>query len=407
MLLRPKTAVLVTALALRVAPLAAQPDVTYPGLSAAESAAVKSSMAAAREISRRAEAVNGLPFRRDAHAKATGCVRALFSVNADIPERYRHSIFAEPAREYQAWVRFSNGDMLVQPDKKADARGMAIKVMGVEGEKIAAELPGPATQDFIMTNTKAFFNRNIFDYAEDMQYLAKFERTRWFVSLFPPRLHPKQLYRAVQTVSSKIDNPLQPQYYSMLPYRLGGTTLKFSSRPCAGMQFRKAPDKQNADYLTGELQHSLDNGGACFDFMVQPQVGGSYMPLDDATVVWSEADSPFVPIARVTIPPQTLGSSDQREFCENLSMNPWHAVGEWSPLGSLGHARRAVYQAVAVYRHEQNDVPLSQPTNWCIPIGRTDCPPDEGLTLSHPRWPLPRQFDPLYRPLERPPAPEQ
>ncbi|MEO1080307.1 MAG: catalase [Pseudomonadota bacterium] len=369
------------------------------GLTLPEASAVASSMSSARQVSQRAEAINGSPFRRDAHAKATGCVRALFEVNGDIPEAYRHGVFATPARSFHAWARFSNGDMLVQPDGKPDARGMAIKLMGVEGERIAPELPGRGTQDFIATNTKAFFNRNIFDYAEDISYLAKLERTRWFVSLFPPRLHPKQLYRAVQTVSSKIDNPLEPQYYSMLPYRLGSTILKFSMRACPGMSFRAAPDKAASDYLSVELEHSLSTQGACFDFLVQPQVFGSYMPLDDATVVWSEEASPFEPIARITIPPQSIGGSVQREFCEDLSMNPWNGVGEWEPLGSLGIARRAVYHAVSAYRHEKNSVPFMEPTSWCLPGEPGPCDEEELLLTSHPRWPLPRTFDPLYRPL--------
>ncbi|MEM8493266.1 MAG: catalase family protein [Pseudomonadota bacterium] len=378
-------------------------DLEQFGLSTQEAEAVASAMRSAREISRRAEEINGKPYRRDAHAKATGCVRGLFEVNGDIPERFRHSVFASPAQSYEAWVRFSNGDMLVQPDRKPDARGMAIKLMNVSGERIAPELPDGGTQDFIATNTKAFFNRNIFDYADDMTYLAKFERTRWFVSFFPPRLHPKQFYRAIQTVSSKIDNPLQAQYYSMLPYRLGNSTVKFSMRACPGMQFRDATDKQNADYLSTELEHSLQTEGACFDFMVQPQVSGSYMPIDDATVVWSEEDSPFEPIARLTLPPQTLGSDEQREFCENISMNPWHAVGEWEPLGSLGIARRAVYQAVSRYRHAQNKTVASEPSSWCMKTslegGQTVCADKDGVTTSHPKWPLPREFDSLYRPL--------
>ncbi len=384
--------------------LAGAAEVDEYGLTPEQRAAVESAIQSAREISRRAEGVNGLPYRRDAHAKATGCARALFSVNGDIPAQFQHSLFARPAAQYQAWVRFSNGDFLVQADSKPDARGIAIKVMNVPGTPVAPELGAHGSQDFIMTNTQAFFNRNVFDYAEDMTYLAKFERTRWFISLFPPRLHPKQFYRAIQTVSSTIENPLQAQYYSMLPYQLGDTVLKYSVRPCPGMQFRKAVDREDSDYLTVEMQHSLEQGGACFDFMVQPQVPGSYMPIDDATAIWSESDSPFQPIARLTLPPQKIGGSEQRAFCENLSMNPWHGVDDWRPLGSLSNARRLVYNAVSKYRHEKNQVPRVEPTSWCLPAGNNDCQRDEGLLESHPTWPLPRVFDPLYRPLEPTPT---
>jgi catalase len=369
-------------------------------LSEPEMQAIERSITAARQISRVAETKNGLPYRRDAHAKATGCVRATFSINPGIPERFRHSIFKQPGNEYKAWIRFSNGDMLVQPDSKGDARGMAIKVMNVQGPPIAPELKGPVTQDFIMTNTPAFFNRNIFDYADDIQYLAKFERTRWFISLFPPRLHPKQFYRAIQTVSSTIDTPLQPQYYSMLPYRLGGSAVKFSTRPCEGMRFNDEVDKNNPDFLHRQLADKLSQDAACFDFMVQEKVPGADMPIDDATAIWSEKASPFIPIARVHIPPQSIDDEPLQQFCENLSMNPWHGVGEWQPLGSLSKARRVVYYAVSQYRHEKNGVAVNQPDNWCVPGEAQPCTPDQGLLLTKSKWPLPRCFDDLYTPLD-------
>lgn len=76
------------------------------GMSQPEFDAVQSSIISAREISRRAEEYNGIPYRRDAHAKATGCVRATFTVNPDIPERFQQSLFSKVGHEYPSWIRF-------------------------------------------------------------------------------------------------------------------------------------------------------------------------------------------------------------------------------------------------------------------------------------------------------------
>ena len=285
----------------------------------------------------------------------------------------------------------------MSPDSKPDARGMAIKLMGVEGDKIAPELKGAKTQDFIMTNTPAFFNRNIFDYADDMKYLAKLERTKWFISLFPPRLHPKEFYRAIQTVSKKIDTPLAPQYFSMLPYRLGDTELKFSAKPCAGMSFPHDVDKSDNDYLTKVMQHQLEGEGACFDFMLQEKVAGADMPVDDATVIWKESRSAFVPVARIDIPPQNFTGIEQQAFCENLSMNPWHGVGDWEPIGSLNRARRLVYNAVSKYRHSKNEATRYEPTSWCL-TDTNECDSSSFFNVTKPTWPLPRCFDSYYQP---------
>nr|WP_305121253.1 catalase family protein [Microbulbifer elongatus] len=378
-------------------------------LSEAEQTAIASAIQSARKISAAAHSLNspryGNHYRRDAHAKATGCLRAEFEINGDIPPRFQHSIFSEPGRSYRAWIRFSNGDMQVQPDSQGDARGMAVKVMKTGGTPIAAELPQGATanQDFIMTNTPAFFHRDIFDYAENMQHLAQLDRRGWFFSLWPPRLRIKEMWRAYQTVSSTIDTPLAEQYYSMLPYRLGDTPIKFSTRPCAGSDFSRARanSQRGENYLTRQMSETLTSASACFDFMVQPRLSGAIgqeMPLDDGTVIWKESRSPFIPIARIHIPPQEFTGRAQRNFCENLSMNPWRGVGEWEPLGSLNRARRLVYHAVSDFRHRKNAATYQEPDNWCIPGAKVPCSDTQGLKLRKPRWPLPRCFDGHFRP---------
>jgi len=337
-----------------------------------EKEAIAKAMQYGQEISRLAEKKNGLPYRRDAHAKATGCVRATFTVNSDIPTQFLHSVFQNPGDKFQAWIRFSNGDMTVQADKKPDARGMAIRVLNVPGEKIAPELPESAVQDFIMTNMPVFFHRNVYDYVDDMYYLSKLERTRWFISFFPPRIHPKRLYLAKETISSKIKSPLQPQYFSMTPYQLGASQIKFSAKPCVGSTFNDKVDTSSYDYLTQSMQTKLNNEAACFDFMVQEKIEGKEMPIDDATVEWSQEDSPFIPIAKIDIPPQEFTSEAQQTFCENLSMNPWHGVDQWQPLGSLNRSRRLVYYAVSKFRHQENDAKFSIPSSWCLD-GSNNC----------------------------------
>ncbi len=331
-----------------------------------ERRAVLSSIKSAREISKISAVKNGKPFRRDAHAKATGCVKATFVVNENIPEKFQHSVFSRLGHEYKSWIRFSNGDMLVNPDGQGDARGMAVKLMGVSGEKIAPEMEGPTTQDFIMSNQKAFFHRNIFDYAQNLEHFAKLERREWFINLFPPRLRPMHLYRLLQVATSEIENPLEPQYFSILPYKLGETDLKFSVNPCSVGAFKTAADKDHEDFLTHAMATHLSTQDACFEFMVQERTSEKNMPMDDALKVWPEDESPYVPVAKIYIPQQEFTSEAQMDFCENISMNPWNGVGDWLPESSLNRARRLVYNAVAQFRTENNSVKRFQPEGWCL-----------------------------------------
>jgi catalase len=101
------------------------------------------------EESVRAEAAKNGLARRDAHAKAHGCVQAEFRVLDNLPEEVRVGIFGE-ARAYPAWIRYSNGSGKLQDDSVGDGRGMAIKLMGVERSE-------SGTQDFVMNQPSGVF----------------------------------------------------------------------------------------------------------------------------------------------------------------------------------------------------------------------------------------------------------
>ena len=64
-----------------------------------------------------------------------------------VPDRLAKGIFI-PGKTYQAWIRFSNGARdATTADIKGDARGMAIKVLGVPGTKLLEDEDQAATQD--------------------------------------------------------------------------------------------------------------------------------------------------------------------------------------------------------------------------------------------------------------------
>jgi hypothetical protein len=97
------------------------------------------------------------PYTRDVHSKAHGCVKARVEVG-ELEPRLRHGLFAR-AGAYDAWLRFSSGDTHVQSDEIRDARGFALKVMGVPGEKLLPAEKDAETQDFVMINSPQFFAR--------------------------------------------------------------------------------------------------------------------------------------------------------------------------------------------------------------------------------------------------------
>jgi len=311
------------------------------------------------------------PAMRDAHAKPHGCVRATFDVDAGLPNELRQGVFV-PSKRYAAWIRFSNGASEVNPDKDKDARGMAIKLMGVEGQKILPEEKDAKTQDFIMINHPFFFVDS------PKQYLAMLQGFHEKIITEKPNvlnklaaasrlgLHHTQL--ALKISGTRIANPLLQQYWSMTPYRLGvgpgRKAIKFFAKSCSDDRpgtpgFFSQP---SADYLQTAMAKTLSSGAACFNFYLQTFKDFESTPIEQSTVEWQEAAAPPVLVAKITIPAQKFDSSQQMTFCENLSYTPWHALPEHKPLGAVNRARRVVYTAVSKLRHGLNGASRSEPT---------------------------------------------
>lgn len=302
----------------------------------------------------RAQAKTG-PARRDAHAKAHGCVRAEFQVLDTLPPALRTGVFATP-RSFPAWIRFSNGSGGSQPDSVGDGRGMAIKLMGVE------ESPS-TTQDFLMINNPVFFVRNAADYVDFQAAVDGGRLWRFFIPGFNPfNFRFREAFIAAQFMLKTVENPLNIRYWSMTPYRCGDAVCKFSARPSGAPSPYTAKD--SPDFLRANLSRHLAETGASFDFMAQVRTRPDAMPIEDPTVEWDEEASPFVPVARLTIPPQQFESAEQRAFCENLSFTPWHAIDAHRPLGGINRVRRAVYEAISVLRHGLNNAPRREPTDF-------------------------------------------
>jgi hypothetical protein len=297
---------------------------------------------------------------RDAHAKAHGCVRARFRVEDGLPPELRQGIFQE-GRVYRSWIRFSNGAGRAAKDSEGDGRGMAIKVLGATGPKLADD--EKETQDFLLINSPVFFVRNAADYMEFSRAAAAGRPFSFFIpGLNPFRWRFHELRAALALVRKKTANPLAIRYWSLTPYSFGTAgPVKYSARPCAAAPVEK-PDRGNPDFLREAMSARLKDGSACFEFLVQLRTDPPREPIEDPTVEWDERTSPFRRLATIGIPAQRFDGPEQRSFCENLSMNPWHSAPELRPLGGINRVRRIVYEAVSKLRHDLNGAARAEPT---------------------------------------------
>jgi catalase len=325
------------------------------------------------------------PYMRDVHSKTHGLVKATFTVLDNLDPRVRYGIFANPtpkSKPYEAWIRFSSGNEYPQPDSTPDARGMAIKVMGVKGEKLLDDygVPHADTQDFALMNATQFFIRNIEEYNEFTKYLGSGFgfRARYGYFLGGPSLrvskwHLHEMMLAKRTLKKAPHSLLNTQFYSVSAYKLGSQeNVKYSARPCSEARAADV-DRSKPNFLREEMQKRLASGTACFDFMVQLQVMGKNMPVEDTTVEWLKKDSPFIPVARIEILKQQFEANN--DLGENMSFNPWHSLPEHKPIGVMNRIRKAVYLGVSRYRRDMNGVPLCEPLDWDQPKDPASCEP--------------------------------
>jgi hypothetical protein len=299
--------------------------------------------------------------RRDAHPKAHGCVKAEFNIVDTLPEALSKGMFV-PGKTYQAWIRFSNGSGdPTRADIKRDARGVAIKVLGVPGKKLLEDEADATTQDFIMINHPVFFAT---DPARYLSFMNDANSGHFYRKLLIPfDLGAKGTRIALETRRSKISNPLQARYWSMVPYQLGTgperQAVKYSVRSCSTV-VDPMPKKPSHDFLRAALRDTLQTADACMEFLVQPRTSSS-MDVEDSRIEWKETQAPFFKVATIRIPQQTFDTPQQNAFCENLSFTPWHALPEHKPLGVTNRLRKVIYANISRVRHEMNDTQREEP----------------------------------------------
>ncbi|MBD2095608.1 catalase family protein [Trichocoleus sp. FACHB-591] len=306
------------------------------------------------------------PVQRQQHPKSHGCVKAEFTVE-DVPEHFRIGVFKEP-RTYRAWIRFSNGSSNVQSDLKGDVRGMAIKLVGVSGEKLLEDERNAETQDFILINYPVLFLQDAQDTLAISKALLAVKnmpiaplKPLPFLLMFAP-FHRKQVGILKTIRQQQMANPLQAKYWSTTPYQLGSHAIKFAAIP-RELESMKAgvPTSKSDNFFREAMVQQLSQQDVYFDFAVQVQTNAERMPIEDATVEWSEQESPFIKVATIRIPKQQFDTESRRAFDENLSFNPWHALPEHKPLGGVNRVRKKVYQVISKLRHQLNQKNKQEP----------------------------------------------
>lgn len=292
------------------------------------------------------------PATRPVFLRLHGVAHGTFEINPDLPAALRIGLFGRGG-SYATWVRFSSDVQPGAPDVRG-TMGVALKLFGVEGNKVIDQDPDAPTHDFILQNHDVFFVDNATEmcrftcdslHGRDAEYLKEHPITAQVLSDME------------KTVPSVFETP----YWSVLPFKFGDRHAKYKLVPVDVPGADRPADYDDPFYLRADLAARLRKGPARLHFMVQLQTTDKDMPLDQATVRWSEDASAPVHMATLTLPAQDVEARGQPTYGENLSFSTWRALPEHAPVGSLAVARKIVYQASADNRRNVNGVPLGEP----------------------------------------------
>jgi hypothetical protein len=313
---------------------------------------------------------------RSVHAKTHGLLVGELTVADGLPAVYAQGLFAK-AGSYPCVLRLSTtpGDIL--SDDVSTPRGMALKVVGVQGERVDGS-EHDATQDFVLVNGPAFSAPTAKKFAGNAKLLAA-------TTDKAPNL--KRLFSAVARGAEKAieavggesatikalgghpeTHPLGETYFSQAPILYGDYMAKVSVAPVSpsltALSDAPVDLKGKPDGLRDAVVAYFASQGGEWELRIQLCTDLEKMPIEDASVEWPQELSPYVTVARLRIDPQQAWSEQRaKAIDEGMQFNPWHALAAHRPLGSIMRVRKDVYAMSKRFRAERNGVAVAEPAN--------------------------------------------
>ncbi|MBE7159374.1 MAG: catalase family protein [Rhodospirillales bacterium] len=321
---------------------------------------------------------------RPVHAKSHGLLVGTLEVLPDLPEPLAQGLFGE-VRRYPVILRFSTnpGDLLA--DNVSSPRGLAIKVLDVDGPKTPNH-EGKTTQDFVCINANAFtapdpkgfleqirnFDKNL-DTPEGMKHVVSAAARATNAVLKAVHLPSATL----EGIGASATHILGESFSTVAPLRFGRYVAKIGVAP-GNAALQKLTGKSvdlSADYNALEelIRKFFRHETAVWDVRVQlalapkdpnaPQKEWEF-PIEEADKEWPEDKSPWHTVAQITAPPQETYSDRRQTFVdERLSFSPWHALAAHQPLGGIMRSRLKAYEEAMKYRAQRNERERAEPAS--------------------------------------------
>lgn len=277
---------------------------------------------------------------RALHRKQLTAAHGTLEVLDGLPPFAKHGLFALP-RDYDVWVRLSNGGLDRAADSAPDIRGFAIRVFSVEGDSALGN--GPAkSQDFTLINQESFafpgsdeFVSFVVAASQGNGSLLKYLLQRYGLLGGPARL-----LKMVKTVGRPFGGFATEPLFSAVPMANGPYAVRVRLVPASTNGTAEPGAK--ADWAR-DFSARLARGPLHWDLQLQYFASEDLTPIEDASVNWP---TPYTTVARLMLPRQDTASPAGVKLAEQVEaavFDPWQALAEHRPLGDVQRARKVVY----------------------------------------------------------------
>jgi len=298
---------------------------------------------------------------RAVHAKSHGLLKAEVTVLPALREELRQGLFAKAA-SYSAVMRFSTDPGDILSDHISTPRGLAIKVIGVEGEMLPNHV-GQVTQDFVFRNSSTFA-AHADDFLKGLQLFARHvndaDALKQVISSAAQRAEETlelagQQSGFLKSFGHPPTHPLGETYHTAAPLRFGDYFGKMRLVPVSdnliALRGKHIDHPQSWNSVKDSIVTFFHKETAVWELRVQLCTDLTKMPVEDTSVEWDERLSPSLAVACITAQPQNAYSDARRVWIdEELSFNPWHSLVSHRPLGNIMRARLNSYQASSDFR---------------------------------------------------------
>jgi catalase len=310
---------------------------------------------------------------RAVHAKAHGILQGVLTVDEGLPPELAQGLFARPG-EHKVYLRLSTNAGDILPDEIGLPRGLAIKVLDVEGPRLAGA--EGTTQDFVMVNGPVFQTKTADKFAGNLKLLAKTtdkaEGAKKALSAVLGGINGA--LTAVGAGSPVLGSlggapnvdPLGETYYSVTPFRYGDYIAKFSLAPVSHelteLEGVKIDTKDRPNAIRETVREQMREIEGVWQFRVQLCRDLHKQPVEDPTKEWKTDEAPFQRVAILRVEPQDSWSPHEVQAVdEEMRFSVWTGLEAHRPLGDINRARRETYTHSSDFRRSFNGCPIHEP----------------------------------------------